>query len=624
MTYKGGSYDVIVVGAGHAGCEAALASARMGQHTLLLTLNMDGIAMMACNPAIGGTAKGHLVREIDALGGEMGLNADKTFIQIKMLNVGKGAAVHSLRAQMDKKNYQTEMKWTLENTENLEVRQGEAERILTKGGRVCGIVTACGAELSAKAVVLATGVYLKSKIIIGEYSANSGPSGLSGAYGLSASLLDLGIRLQRFKTGTPARIDRRSIDFSKCIPQYGDEKIVPFSFLNTGIQREQVLCHLTYTNERTHEIIRENLHRSPMYSGVIEGIGPRYCPSIEDKVVRFSDKKRHQLFLEPEGLRTNEIYVQGMSSSLPEEVQIALYRTIPGLENCKFIRTAYAIEYDCIDPTQLNLSLQMKNIPGLFMAGQINGSSGYEEAGGQGIIAGINAVQYIRGEKSVVLGRDQAYIGVLIDDLVTKGTSEPYRMMTSRAEYRLLLRQDNADMRLTQIGRDIKLVDDKRYDRYMYKKEKVQELKKELEERIISPEDEKFKSYMNERGESYSKHSGVLLSHLLKRPGFTYDDLRDITDLPELDDDIKTQLQTSIRYEGYIQKQLKQVEAFHDLEDKRLRRNFDYSTISGLRLEARAKLNDIKPENIGQAARISGVSPSDVTVLLINYNLMRE
>lgn len=384
------------------------------------------------------------------------------------------------------------------------------------------------------------------------------------------------------------------------------------------------MCHLTYTNEKTHEIIRENLHRSPMYSGVIEGIGPRYCPSIEDKVVRFADKKRHQLFLEPEGLRTNEIYVQGMSSSLPEEVQIALYRTIPGLENCKFIRTAYAIEYDCIDPTQLNLSLQMKNIPGLFMAGQINGSSGYEEAGGQGIIAGINAVQYIRGEQSVVLGRDQAYIGVLIDDLVTKGTSEPYRMMTSRAEYRLLLRQDNADMRLTQIGRDIKLVDDKRYDRYMYKKEKVQELKKELDERIISPEDEKFKSYMNERGESYSKHSGVLLSHLLKRPGFTYDDLRDITDLPELDDDIKTQLQTSIRYEGYIQKQLKQVEAFHDLEDKRLRRDFDYSTISGLRLEARAKLNDIKPENIGQAARISGVSPSDVTVLLINYNLMSE
>ena len=616
MTYKGGSYDVIVVGAGHAGCEAALASARMGQHTLLLTLNMDGIAMMACNPAIGGTAKGHLVREIDALGGEMGLNADKTFIQIKMLNVGKGAAVHSLRAQMDKKNYQTEMKWTLENTENLEVRQGEAERILTKGGKVCGIVTACGAELSAKAVVLATGVYLKSKIIIGEYSANSGPSGLSGAYGLSASLLELGIRLQRFKTGTPARIDRRSIDFSKCIPQYGDEKIVPFSFLNTGIQREQVLCHLTYTNEKTHEIIRENLHRSPMYSGVIEGIGPRYCPSIEDKVVRFADKKRHQLFLEPEGLRTNEIYVQGMSSSLPEEVQIALYRTIPGLENCKFIRTAYAIEYDCIDPTQLNLSLQMKNIPGLFMAGQINGSSGYEEAGGQGIIAGINAVQYIRGEQSVVLGRDQAYIGVLIDDLVTKGTSEPYRMMTSRAEYRLLLRQDNADRRLTALGYEYGSVSEERYQKFLKKKANVDAELARIEKKTVS---NKIQNEFLSRHGSAECDRGLSFGEMMRRPEIHYADTAEIDDetRPELTRNERYEVEVRIKYDGYIQKQIAQVEKMKKLESKRLDDSIDYNSIGGLRLEARQKLTEIRPINLGQASRISGVSPADINVLLV-------
>ena len=615
--YHGGTYDVIVAGAGHAGCEAALACARMGRKTLLMTLNLDGIALMACNPAIGGTAKGHLVREVDALGGQMGRTIDDTFIQIKMLNTGKGPAVHSLRAQADKKAYQAHMKWTLENTENLLVRQGEITAVLTEQGRVCGVRTACGAELSCRALVLATGVYLKSRVIIGEFFQESGPSGLQGANSLSPMLRDeLGLTLQRFKTGTPARVDRRSIDFSKMTPQYGDPEIIPFSFLSGKIQREQVPCYLTYTNENTHAIIRENLHRSPLFSGQIQGTGPRYCPSIEDKVVKFPDKERHQLFLEPEGLNTNEMYVQGMSSSLPEEVQIALYRTIPGLEHMEFTRTAYAIEYDCIDPTQLKLNLELKSIPGLFCAGQINGSSGYEEAAAQGILAGINAVQYLREEEPLVLGRDQAYAGVLVDDLVTTGTREPYRMMTSRAEYRLLLRQDNADARLTGIGRRLGLVSDERYDRYMFKKEAVEREIARLNSTSVSPE--AVRPLFLEKGEPEIAGS-ARLADLLKRPAIRYDDLAAVTELPDLDDDIRRRIETDVKYAGYIEKQERQVEHFRSLENKKLPADLDYSQISGIRLEARAKLNERKPENIGQAARISGVSPSDISVLLVYF-----
>lgn len=612
--YDGGRYDIIVVGAGHAGCEAALAAARMGKKTLLMTMNLDSIALMACNPAIGGTAKGHLVREVDALGGEMGLAIDDTFIQIKMLNTGKGPAVHSLRAQADKRKYHERMKAAIENTDHLYLKQGEVESILEENGKVKGVVTNCGAKIYCGALILATGVYLKSRVIVGEFSANQGPAGLSPANSLSASMEELGITLQRFKTGTPARVDRRSIDFSKTTPQYGDKEIIPFSFMNRKIDREQVPCYLTYTNEKTHEIIRQNLHRSPLYSGNIKGTGPRYCPSIEDKVVRFADKERHQLFLEPEGLSTNEMYVQGMSSSLPEDVQIALYRTIPGLEHVEFMRPAYAIEYDCIDPLQMKLSLELKHISGLFTAGQLNGTSGYEEAAAQGIIAGINAVQYLREEPPVVLGRDEAYTGVLIDDLATKGTREPYRMMTSRAEYRLLLRQDNADERLTGIGRRVGLVSDARYDRFMYKQEAV---KKEIERLQTTNESpEKINALMEEKGEQRVSGS-FSLAALLKRPMITYEDLAMITELPEIDDDIIRQVQTKIKYEGYIEKQLRQVEQFKNLEYKRLPQDIDYTEIQGLRLEAQAKLNQQKPENLGQASRISGVSPSDIAVLTV-------
>ena len=611
--YDGGKYDVIVVGGGHAGIEAALAGARMGKKTLLMTLNPDSIGLMPCNPSIGGTAKGHLVREIDALGGQMGLAIDATFIQIKMLNTGKGPAVHSLRAQADKKQYQTYMKQVLENTDLLEVRMGEVTDLCVENGKVTAVYTACGAKLHCGAVVLATGVYLKGKVIIGEFSQESGPAGLMGANHLSGAMTRLGMALQRFKTGTPARVDARSLDFSKMTPQYGDERIIPFSFMSGKIEREQVPCYLTYTNEKTHAIIRENIHRSPLFSGQIKGTGPRYCPSIEDKVVKFPDRERHQLFIEPEGLSTREMYVQGMSSSLPEEVQIAFYRTIPGMENVRFTRTAYAIEYDCIDPLQLKLNLEYKHIGGLFFAGQINGSSGYEEAGAQGIIAGINAVRYLQQEPPMILGRDQAYAGVLVDDLVTKGTREPYRMMTSRAEYRLLLRQDNADARLCRIGREMGLVDDARYDRFMYKMDAIRRFKERLEQTPA-------KAHMSRALTGTDPSGPQKLADILKRPGVKAADVLPYIGVEELpDEEILDSLETEVKYEGYIDKQVRQVEQFRSLENRRLPQGFDYHSISGLRIEARMKLQAAQPENIGQAARISGVSPADISVLLVYF-----
>ncbi|MBR6815886.1 MAG: tRNA uridine-5-carboxymethylaminomethyl(34) synthesis enzyme MnmG [Clostridia bacterium] len=611
--YDGGKYDVIVVGGGHAGIEAALAGARMGKKTLLMTLNPDSIGLMPCNPSIGGTAKGHLVREIDALGGQMGLAIDATFIQIKMLNTGKGPAVHSLRAQADKKQYQTYMKQVLENTDLLEVRMGEVTDLCVENGKVTAVYTACGAKLHCGAVVLATGVYLKGKVIIGEFSQESGPAGLMGANHLSGAMTRLGMELQRFKTGTPARVDARSLDFSKMTPQYGDERIIPFSFMSGKIEREQVPCYLTYTNEKTHAIIRENIHRSPLFSGQIKGTGPRYCPSIEDKVVKFPDRERHQLFIEPEGLSTREMYVQGMSSSLPEEVQIAFYRTIPGMENVRFTRTAYAIEYDCIDPLQLKLNLEYKHIGGLFFAGQINGSSGYEEAGAQGIIAGINAVRYLQQEPPMILGRDQAYAGVLVDDLVTKGTREPYRMMTSRAEYRLLLRQDNADARLCRIGREMGLVDDARYDRFMYKMDAIRRFKERLEQTPA-------KAHMSRALTGTDPSGPQKLADILKRPGVKAADVLPYIGVEELpDEEILDSLETEVKYEGYIDKQVRQVEQFRSLENRRLPQGFDYHSISGLRIEARMKLQAAQPENIGQAARISGVSPADISVLLVYF-----
>ncbi|QEK13529.1 tRNA uridine-5-carboxymethylaminomethyl(34) synthesis enzyme MnmG [Crassaminicella thermophila] len=620
--FEAGNFDVVVIGAGHAGCEAALASARMGCSTLLLSINLDSIAMMPCNPSIGGTGKGHLVREIDALGGEMGLNIDKTFIQSRMLNTAKGPAVHSLRAQADKQLYHMEMKKVLENQENLDVKQGEVVEILVEENRVKGVVLSTGSVYYAKAVIMATGTYLGGKIFIGSVSYESGPNGLAPSKQLTKNLKDIGLKMRRFKTGTPARVDQKTLDFSKMEEQPGDEKIVPFSFMNESLEKQQTSCWLTYTNENTHEIIKENIHRSALYGGEIEGTGPRYCPSIEDKIVRFSDKKRHQLFIEPEGLNTNEMYVQGMSTSLPEDVQLKFYRSIPGLENVKIMRPAYAIEYDCIDPLQLKLTLECKDIEYLFSAGQFNGSSGYEEAAAQGLIAGINAVLKIKGKEPFTLDRSEAYIGVLIDDLVTKGTNEPYRMMTSRAEYRLVLRQDNADLRLTEKGYQIGLVTEERYERFLKKKESIEKEMKRLKETMVTPA---MANEFLERMNTSPLKSGASLYDLLKRPQITYEDLKEIDkNRPQLPLQVIEQCEVQIKYEGYIGKQLNQIEQFKKLEMKKLNANIDYSKIDGLRLEARQKLNDIKPLSVGQASRISGVSPADISVLLIYLEQQRR
>ena len=616
MEYFAGEYDVAVVGAGHAGCEAALAAARLGMKTLIFSISLEAIANMPCNPHIGGSSKGHLVREIDALGGEMGKNIDKTMIQVKMLNTSKGPAVYSLRAQADRKKYQAEMKHTLEKQENLEVKQGEIVDISVENGRITAIKTDVGAIYKVKAVIIATGTYLKGKIFIGDYSKESGPDGVAAANELSDVLKKLGINLVRFKTGTPARINRRSIDFSKMEVQKGDNNIEAFSLENEPKEFEQVDCYLTYTNDETHKIIKENLHRSPLYSGMIEGTGPRYCPSIEDKVVRFSDKPRHQVFVEPVGLDTEEMYIQGMSSSLPEDVQIAFYRTLPGLENAEFTRPAYAIEYDCIDPSNLKLSLEYKGIEGLFMAGQINGTSGYEEAACQGLLAGINATQKIKGKEPLILDRTQGYIGVLIDDIVTKGTNEPYRMMTSRAEYRLLLRQDNADLRLTEIGHEIGLISDERYKRFSTKKENIEKEVERLKKTVVKPT-EKVNEILRKCGTS-ELNNGSKMAELIKRPEVSYEILKDIDEnRPELSYQEKEEVEIQIKYEGYIKLQEEQVEKFKKLEEKILPENIDYETINGISLEGRQKLNKFKPRSIGQASRISGVSPADVSVLLV-------
>lgn len=617
-----GEYDIIVVGAGHAGCEAGLAAARMGNRTLVLSINLEAVAMMACNPSIGGTGKGHLVREIDALGGEMGKNIDKTFIQSKMLNTAKGQAVYSLRAQADKHKYHQEMKKTLEAQENLELKQAEVVSLEVEDGSVCGVLTRTNILYRAKAVILATGTFLAGKIFIGSAVYSSGPNGLAPSVELAENLRALGLPMRRFKTGTPARALAKSLDYSKMAEQKGDEKIQPFSFMNDNIDKDQISCWLTYTNKQTHDIIRANFSRSALFGGQIEGIGPRYCPSIEDKVNRFKDKERHQLFIEPEGLDTEEMYIQGMSSSLPEDVQYDFYRTIPGLENLEIARPAYAIEYDCIDPLDIKLNLENRHIKNLFCAGQFNGSSGYEEAAAQGLMAGINASLLINGKEPFILDRSEAYIGVLIDDLVTKGTMEPYRIMTSRAEYRLLLRQDNADMRLTERGYAVGLVKKDRYEKLLKKKEVVAEETDRLKKKILQPD--VVNPFLEEKGSTPVK-SGISLLELLKRPEITYDDAAVIDDVrPKLSAHQKTMMEVQIKYEGYIIKQQQQIEKFKKLEHKKLPSDLDYFSIEGLRIEARQKLDALRPVSVGQASRISGVSPADINVLLIWLEKMRR
>ena len=610
------SFDIVVIGAGHAGCEAALACARMGQHTLLLTLNLDAIALMPCNPAIGGTGKGHLVREIDALGGEMGLAIDDTFIQSRMLNTGKGPAVHSLRAQADKRAYQDRMKRALFAQDNLEVRQGECGEILTESHNIAGIVTTTGARIACRAVIVCTGVYMDSRIIIGECAWQGGPQGLLSSAHLAGALRKLGISLRRFKTGTPPRVEEASIDFEEMEAQPGDTAITPFSFMTDGMLKNRAQCYLTYTNEATHRIIRENIHRAPMYSGSIHGTGARYCPSIEDKIMRFADKDRHQLFLEPEGLSTNEWYVQGLSTSLPEDVQIAMLHTIPGLRRARVLRLAYAIEYECIDPLQLRADLSFRGISGLYFAGQVNGTSGYEEAAAQGIVAGINAARLLQNKESVILGRDQGYIGVLIDDLTTKGTNEPYRMMTSRCEYRLLLRQDNADLRLTEIGHAVGLASDERLSRMQKKRDETARVIARLKRTWIGKSPERD-AWLTARGQTEASGS-VCAADLIKRPGISYSDLRSVDpDWQSLSLTVEQQVDVMLRYEGYLEKERKQVEAFRKAENTLLPQGFDYMTLDGLRIEARQKLAAQQPRSLGEASRISGVSPGDVTVLMI-------
>jgi tRNA uridine 5-carboxymethylaminomethyl modification enzyme len=624
MKYNAGKYDIAVIGAGHAGCEAALAAARMGMKTLMFSISLEAVANMPCNPHIGGSSKGHLVREIDCLGGEMGKNIDKSYIQLKMLNTSKGPAVYSLRAQADRKKYQAEMKHTLERQENLYLKQAEIVNITLENGKVKSIETNIGAIYDVDAIIVATGTYLKGKIFIGETSFESGPDGVFPANKLSECLKSLGVNLVRFKTGTPARINRKSIDFSKMEIQEGQKDIEAFSLEDEiDKNKEQLPCYLTYTNQKTHDIIRANLHRSPLYAGKIEGTGPRYCPSIEDKVVRFSDKERHQVFIEPMGENTDEMYVQGMSSSLPEDVQIAMYRTLPGLENAEFTRPAYAIEYDCIDPADLKLSLEYKKIENLFFAGQANGTSGYEEAASQGLIAGINAALKLKGREPVILDRSQAYIGVLIDDIVTKGTNEPYRMMTSRAEYRLLLRQDNADLRLTELGHEVGLISDERYEKFLNKKRNIENEIERIKKLTIKPT-EQVNKLLEENNSSQIK-AGVKLADLLKRTELSYEKLSEIDpERPELSKAEAQEVEIQVKYEGYIKMQEEQVKKFKKLEDKKLSEDINYDDIKGLRIEARQKLNKVKPLSIGQASRISGVSPADVSVLLIYLEQQRR